>query len=231
LKEWEQIPPSAQQRLIYGDKLSDVKSVGTNAKLLLGIYNYEWDLGENIWSYLNRIREANPAIWERTFAVEIPNEGCGYADGVAVIPRNSQELLLENLNIGENISILARQRVCYGKSDIVDRHLQRKLAEDICRKYGFPKPSHSLKELNEIQRKLLSIVRFEVLHPTVIFLETPYQGIRPEEADTIRKCMYGLAEKHIKIVYFSQSLENMARDCREIWQVYENKVQNLTPFE
>jgi ABC-type sugar transport system ATPase subunit len=229
-KEWDRISPSVRQRLQYGDNLSDVKRGERDAKLFLGIYDYEWDPRQNIWNYLEWLRQENRDLWERMFPANLPCEGDGYVDGVAVIPRNSQNMLLENLSIGENITILARERVCYGATNIVNRRLQRKLAETVCEKFGLPRPSRTVGSLNEAQRKILSIVRFEILRPSVIFLEMPYQGVAPEHAKLIERCLYALAEKNIKVVYSSQSQEAMAADCREIWHIHHGKVQNMPPF-
>jgi ABC-type sugar transport system ATPase subunit len=230
LKEWDSIPPTALQRLRYGDNLSDVKRDGENAKLFFGIYDSGLDPRQDIWSYLEWIRAENLGLWGRMLAVDVPEAGSGYKNGVAVIPRDSQNLLLENLSIGENLSILAKTRVCYGGSSVVNRRLHRKLVESVCERYGFPKPSKPISALDEGQRKILSIARFEILRPSVMFLELPYQGIGPENVRRMRDCLYALAEKGIKIVYSAQSPEAMAGDCREIWHVHHGKVQNMTPF-
>ncbi len=213
VREWEEMPENLLEKLRQGSLF--YKRAKEKAGFpFLGMYDYEWDSQNSFWDYLNRVRENNAGLWKRYFpGTLLPERGVGYRQGIAVIPGDSKELLLDNLSVGENLTIAAGNRVNYGRTFIINPRLCKKLAEGFCASHQLPE---RMEELTNVQRKILSIGRFEILRPRVIFLELPYQGISLDELPQLHRYLYSLAEKGISIVYFSQSMEMLQENCTGI---------------
>ena len=85
-------------------------------------------------------------------------------------------------------------------------------------------------ELDRAQRRILFFYRFEVAKPKTMFIDCPYIGLGLEETVRVRRYLEGLAKKGIQIVYFSQSMEELQEDCREIIGSYDGKRHQSTGF-
>ena len=227
VKEWDKMPEGLLEKLRQGNFL--YKRVREQAKFsFTGMYDYEWDTQNGFWDYLERVKEGNPDIWGQYFPnTELPEKGVGYQNGVAVIPGDSKELLLDNLDVRQNLTITARNRINYGKTNIINPRLQKKLTDGFLTEYGLPE---RLDELTDVQRKIVSIGRFEILRPRIIFLELPYQGISLDELPQLHQYLYHLAEKGIRIVYFSQLIEMLEENCSVIIRTRNGKSAKTDTF-
>lgn len=213
LKEWTIVPDSVREKLRYGNFFQMQGRRTETEKYFIGLYDYEWDLRYDFWEYLRCVRRDNPQFWEQYLSASIPDSGVSWRDGTAVIPRNSQNMLLENLDVGSNLTIAAAQRVTYSHTGIIKERMQRKVEEVFCKEQNLERTDIPVRNLSPLQKKILSIARMVILKPAVIILELPYQGIGLEEIPRLRAYLMQLAKKGIKIVHFSKTLENMREDC------------------
>lgn len=230
LKEWYGITAEVREKLKYGNFFQMQKQERRTEKNFIGLYDYEWDLQSGFWIYLHTLRKRNPQVWGQYCKVSPPEAGVGYRDRVAVVPKNSQNMLIESLGIGENLTIAAGSRISYGHSSVINPRLQKKVEESFYRNQLLEGHRKRVDSLSDLQKKILSIARFEILRPTVIFLELPYAGISMEEIPVLQEYLNGLVHKGIKIIYFAQSLEHMLLDCSVIIQTQNGQSAKIDTF-
>lgn len=224
VKEWSrEIPEEVFRQLKYGSFFAWQGQTKELERNFIGLYDYEWDVQYSFWEYLSCIRENNPEIWDEFLGGELPKEGIGYFNGAAVIPGNSQELLFGELTIGQNLTIGALKRVNYGKSPFVKRRIQRKMEEIYYDAQQIPKKETDIRNLTGLQRKILSVERFAILRPSIIFLEFPYYDVGLAQVEELRGYLTSLVKRKIKVVYFSKTLESMMLDCSVILHTQDGK--------
>lgn len=211
-KESGSITDAVRERFVEGVPRSCwQKKSGEEQRLFTGLFDYEWELSDNIWAYLHRVRESSPEIWERYIAVDIPETGAGFTGSTAVIPGGSGDMLLANLSIGENLTIAIPGRTAYG--GVISRRLQKRLTESFYNEIHLDPSVHHIEELSKVQKKILSVARFGLAKPEAILLDSPYSGLNAQE---LRAYLVSLVKKGIRILYFSKIWETMQRDCRVI---------------
>lgn len=230
LKEWTKVSDSIREKLRHGDFFRGRKGRQEEGKYFIGLYDYEWDLRYDFWEYLRRVKLHNPQIWEQYFAGGIPDSGISRIGRTVVVSKNSQDMLLENLSIGDNLTIAASKRVTFCHTGIVKKRMQRKVEEVFCKEHHLTKMDIPVRELSALQRKILSIARFEILKPALILLELPYQGIDMDERPKLQSYLVRLALKGIRIVYFSKTMENMLDDCKVIIRTQNGMSAKIDTF-
>ncbi len=218
LKEWWEVSPKVRERLRSGVLFSPDRRKSGDAKerLFTGLYDYEWECADDIWEYLRRVKRNEPQVWKEHLNLEIPESGDGRKGGSVVIPAHSEEKLLPNLTVEENLTIAMGSRIAHGKYGCIYPRLQRNLVENFCRENGFEKTKERISDLSRVQRKILSVSRFALAKPQAILLDSPYGDLNAREEEQFREYLLGLARRGIKIFYFSRSRESMELDCRII---------------
>lgn len=230
LKEWTRVPDSVREKLRYGNFFRVGNRKASDEKHFIGLYDYEWDLRLDFWEYLKCVEYHNPRIWEQYLAAAVPDSGVSWRDRTVVIPRNSQDMLFENLSIGENLTMAASKRVTYTHTGIIKGRLQRKAEEVFFRELDLKRTDFHVRDLSAVQRKILSIARLEILKPLVIILELPYQGVSMDEIPILQSYLIRLARKGIKIVYFSKTLETMSEDCSMVIRTQNGTSAKIDTF-
>lgn len=216
LKEWR-MPDKTVKGYLTGQMGSAFPAAAdTQPGQLIGMFDYEWKMENSIWQYVGKIRQENRSVWDRFCAATIPADGESFDGSTAVIVRESGELLLEKLSIDENIILTIPKRLCRSKYGLVNQKLVRKITEDFYQLADLDRGSVSIQDLNRMQRKILSVYRFEVAKPRTIILENPYWGMNVEEMIMFRSYINRLCSKGIKIICFARALEEIRDDCRVI---------------
>lgn len=218
VKEWGLMTDAQREKLANGDLffLHNGQKEKSNSRIFTGIYDYDWEMSEGIWKFLKYVKEKNPEIWDKYIGAEIPGDGKVYEKDTVIIPRDSADMLLENLSIGENLTILAGRRIATGKYGVIHKKYQQILEEDFYRRMHLKPSVKRVNELSLLQRKILFVSRFELLHPKIIILESPYGDMDWEEMADFEHYLQGLVEKGIRIIYVAQNLERMTQDCHHI---------------
>lgn len=214
IKEWGRLDENLRTQMSTGDIFFHrTRNSGQQEGLLTGMYDYEWEMSDGIWKYLSKVKEDSPEIWETYIGGSVPEEGEVHPGKTVIIPKYSGEMLLDNLSIGDNLTIAAGRRIAHGKYGFIHRRLQRRLVHDFYKKYNINPGIKHVHELTKVQRKILSVARWEITKPETIFLEMPYLEMNSEEAVEFREYLSALARKGIRIIYLSKSKESMYTDC------------------
>lgn len=219
LKEWENPSESVMEKLRCVNFFQSTAAAGYE-KRLIGIYDYEIDLGSSFWNFLKLVKENNREIWEKYIPISLPADGEAFSQGTVIIPRNSQNLLLKDLTIGENLTIAAKERISHGKEGVIIKRLEKRVVESFYREHEIPNEAMYVEQLSNLQRKILSIARWELTKPKTIVLELPYQSVGSTDSPYLRDYLFRLAQKGIRIIYFSKVIENMQEDCNLIIQTH-----------
>lgn len=220
LMEWSKINDHIREKLRYQsaspDSLSRHLGKSKGSRCFFGLYDYEWEMHDGLWEYLNFVKNHNRKIWENEINADIPDKGCSHKNETVLIPRNSAEYLLKNLSIEDNLIISVPDRVSKGRGGIINKNICRYITRKFFEQTGIDPEKNTVEELNGIERKILSIYRWELAHPKVIFLESPYGGMNLEETCLLRNYLNKLSKKGIRIICFSKSLDDLKKDCKKI---------------
>ena len=216
MKEWPGLTPHVEELLRGSELHRNEGALAKGVRPFLGIYDYAWERQENFWAYLRRLRDENPEIWREQLHMEIPEDGCCRSGGAVVIPEGSEDMLLGNLNLADNIILLCASRVAANGLRLIRRHVLRSMEARFRRRFGLAAGVRSVGELDRVNRKILSIYRFALLHPDTMVLESPYAGMVSDEVERLRRYLRELAEGGMRIVCFSKSSDMLSADCASV---------------
>lgn len=223
-KEWtKEIPEAVFEQLKYGRFFARLGRQKELERHFIGLYDYEWDIQHSFWEYLSCVKESSGQIWNEFLGGEVPCEGTGYFKGTAVVPGNSQDMLFEDLSIGQNLTIAAAKRVNAEHGFFINRRIQRKMEEAYYASQKLVAGEKEIGKLNGLQKKILSIERLAILRPSILFLELPYYDVGFAQIGELRSYLAGLVKRNIKVVYFSKTRERMMLDCKIIIQTKDGK--------
>ncbi|MCD7955731.1 MAG: ATP-binding cassette domain-containing protein [Lachnospiraceae bacterium] len=238
LKEWGRADERIRHRLrrpAGGTKTTEadktkIPSLTESTGHFLGMYDYEWEMEDGIWHYLSFVRRQNPIFWEKEVGAHIPRQGESFCKGTAVIPLNSGESLVENLDIADNLLLPIPHRAGRGPGGVIPLNIRRNVAGKFYRTTGIDPDRTQICDLNRIQRKILSIYRWELAHPEIMILESPYSGLTQEEIRALRAYLRGAAKRGIRILYFSKSPDDMREDCEKVILTQNGKNAKIATF-
>ena len=143
---------------------------------ILGIYDENWPMGKPLTSYLRDLVENAPIS-----KPDLKEKDLKMIREAAYVPYDSQELLVEDKEIGWNL-MLAASRLTGTRFGLVQGHMERFLAREFCRKFGLD-PEITIPELTPGQKKLLCLNRISWLHPRLILLESPLSPFEENERE------------------------------------------------
>ncbi len=229
LKEWGQIDEHI--RLCLRRPAGGTAAAGIETTYgFLGMYDYEWEMEDGIWQYLSFVRRQNPLFWEKEVGAHIPEQGCSFRKDTVVIPVNSGENLVSNLDIADNLLLPIPHRIGRGPGGMIPANIRRNILERFYRTTGIDPDKTQIGDLNRIQRKILSIYRWELAHPQIMILESPYSGLMPEEIRSLRIYLQGVAKRGIRILYFSKTPDDMREDCENVILTQNGKNAKIATF-
>jgi ABC-type sugar transport system ATPase subunit len=215
LMEWHEIN-DLSRNLLKTHQIKEKETSIKDKKEILGLFDYEWMIERGIWDYLNCIFSDNEALWRETIAVEIPKPRQSLHRTVAVIPRESSEQLIRKLEIGDNIILTIPERISKSDYGYINKKLKANIVQQLYSLLEIDPSVTSIKNLNRVQRKILSAYRFEIAKPKVMIFESPYWGMDADETKQFRGYLRHLCNKNIRVICFSKSLEELQKDCKEI---------------
>lgn len=184
---------------------------------ITGFYDYEWKTGRTVWGYLSRLNKEKTSLYEAVFGTDLPAEGEGMRKKLAVIPRESSEQLIEALSIRDNIILTIPDRISRNRYGYIQKKMKKNITDCFYQKTGIPDHIEKIKQLSRVQRKILSVYRYEIARPEVMVFENPYWGMDMEEIIRFREYVCSLADKGIKIIFFSNSFGELEYDCSDIF--------------
>jgi len=216
LMEWDYYDDAVKSILFQQVEYRKEFNMNPMEKMFLGLYDYYWGMDKNIWEYLDSLKKDNPGYWDNYLNVKLLKPGLYYDGETVIIPKESSSFLLNNFGIVDNIAITIPKRIGKSKYGILRKKYAIKVAKDFYKIIGVADKMKSIEDLNNVQKKILSIYRWEVARPKVIILEYPYIAMDIAEIEILRNYLKHVALKGIHIVCFSNSLEEMKYDCNII---------------
>lgn len=228
-KEWHGLTDDVRECLKNGSFLEKNKQITENVeKNFIGLYDYEWEEANNIWRFLEVFRVNNPKEWRQWLDADIPEYGNGIKNRTVIVTRDSADCLLKNLSIGENLTIALTDKI--GVVGVIKRNLQKRLEKNYYEEQRLECSAKRVKDLTRVQRKILSIARWELKKPAVMILESPYSGMNQEEEVQIRTYLQKLHRKGIRIIYFSKNPEDFTKDCSKMIYTNNGKSAKINTF-
>lgn len=194
----------------------------------LGLYDYEWETEREFRNYLVLLRRENETLWNAEIRAELPEKGFVAGHGTVLIPQDSAEKLLMNLSVADNLILPIPRRVSRSSVGWIPGHIEKNIADRFYAVTGVDALKTEIRELDRVERKILSIYRWAASHPQVLILERPYSGFHPEEVQRIRSFLQALEQNGIQIIYFSKAFDEMQLDCEKILISHNGRSAKMT---
>lgn len=141
------------------------------------------------------------------------------------IPENA---MLENMDIQQNICVGIYQKVSV--ASIIQEQRVKNVIEHFYESYGVSPKKNNIAELTEMEKKMLVLYRYELLHPQILVIQEPFIGMNDMEIKKIWKVFLRLAEKKITLLLFSESLLQLKDICKNVI-VYEKGGKTMMKTE
>lgn len=200
------------------------------SRSFLGLYDYEWEMEDGLWPYLRSVREYNPAAWGTWIAAAVPENGESRCGNTIVIPANSEELLFENLSVADNLILPIQGRVGKTFAGIIQKNIRANVAEHFYRQTGIPRTKIAVGQLTRVQKKILSICRWELEKPEIMIFESPYGGMTAQERTVLRRYLQDISLRGTRVICFSKSMEELRRDCGTIVVTQNGRSARIATF-
>lgn len=200
----------------------DKSNPGEDARAvpIVGIFDFYWDSKATVHNFMKTFCEWNKDIWNRYINMEVPEERVYHQGNTVFIPENSAKLLIEPLSLAQNLAIAIPYRTS-GKTGVLRKRVLQVLLRDFQQMIGVAPSVTRLDQLNLMQKKILSIYRWELTHPKTIFLENPFLGMDVNETENMMQYLQLLKNRGIHLVMYSKQLEEMELICDIILQSKE----------
>lgn len=170
----------------------------------------------NVRDYLCAFRNQNPEYWESTFAFPIPPEGQCAGEGIVLIPKESAHMLPANLSVEDNIILTIPERIRRNGIGSISSRLSRAAAREFYRITGIDINKRHVNQLTLLERKILSIYRWEQHKPNLLVLAIPHYGMDRPECAHLDRYLLHLVEKGIRLLILSDSIQELQLLCRHI---------------
>ncbi|NLO85077.1 MAG: ATP-binding cassette domain-containing protein [Clostridiales bacterium] len=212
LKEWTGLTDNLRQRL-RSNAYSGMFSQRSPNPNIVGLVDYERTSRDSLWQAMRTIREENRDVWDAYVGGEIPPEGESWADGTALIPRESASMLLSNLTVKQNLMLPLKNRVSNGKFGYIAPAIEDRLNREFCSYMNITQAKQIVAQLTRVQRKILSIYRWALQKPKVMILENPLSSFSAQEQEILREYLDQMQSNGIKVVFVGRSVEQFQMDC------------------
>lgn len=157
--------------------------------------------------YLREFCRCSPGCWRQICGVPIPAKEELYArGGVALVPRESANLLVENLSIEDNVILTIPDRVERGRWGNIPSRLSQAAASGFYRATGIDAGKRRPGELTLVERKILSIYRWEQRKPGLMVLAIPHYGMDRLEGAQLDWYLLHLVDRGIRLLILSDSI-------------------------
>ena len=171
----------------------------------------------DVRDYLREFCRCSPGCWERICGVPIPAaEGLCERGGVALVPRQSANLLAENLSIEDNVILTIPDRIERGRWGYIPSRLSRAAASGFYRATGIDAGKRRPGELTLVERKILSIYRWEQRRPGLMVLAIPHYGMDRLEGAQLDRYLLHLVDRGIRLLILSDSMQELRPLCERI---------------
>lgn len=212
LKEWQGTLCNRVRLYEYAARAEKADGGFQGRGRLLYILDYGWDSKYSVFSFLKMFRKDYPKIWADYTGDWQPQEERYYDGRHVIIPQDSGERLLETLTIEDNLAICIPKRAGRLGGSVINQRMFRVLVNDFFKLLGRKRPVRYISQLDHVERKILSIYRWELAHPSCIFLENPFWGLDIHESMILRSYLTRLKNKGLCLIIFSKNKEEITGD-------------------
>lgn len=209
LMEWNYVEQDILERRDSTGTVSD-------DRMLEGIFDYNWTMDRSIWDYLRTVKEKNEIFWKENIELDLLPEGCYYEGKTVLIPKESAMLLLDNMEIRQNATLAIKKRISRNPIGYISDHLVDNITEEFYRITGIRRSRKYPSELSYVERKILSVYRWEIAKPETILFEYPYWGMDLKDSEIFCRYLLHLTTKGIRVLWFSTSLYELRKNCNRI---------------
>lgn len=194
------IPQSTYENIEKG-----IQTVKSNSKSIIGFTEFVWNSSFEFTNYWDIMKNQN----------EYYNFGdLEMGKNAFFIPENSALSLIPSLNISNNVCVCIYPRISNG--GIINRSLMEFVMKEFYLTTGISSEIKLPDELSYFEKKIVSIYRYELLHPRYMLFENPFFGLDEISCDLLRNYFAHLVNMNIKIIIFSNSYQELKKTCDEI---------------
>ena len=118
----------------------------------------------------------------------VPRKNEWFRDGIALIPRDSASRLLNNLSVAENLALAIPERVARSRFGHISKPMLHMVANRFYEETGVDPGKQRISQLSLVERKLLSVYRWEQAKPKLMILQEPFYGL--DSAESTRLNIY-----------------------------------------
>ena len=233
-KEWS-APEENRERIrerlrqdIYGKSTDPAGSRRHSGDGLLGLYDDEWEQREELWEYIQAVKENNPEIWKQYINAELPGRREQSGKEAVLVPMEAAEMLFPNLSLADNIILAVPERVSGSRYGIIKKSIKENITRGFYERFQIKDNISSMEELSRVYKKILAIYRWELAKPKVIFLENPYNGLTGDEKKIMTDYLWELENRKIRVILLSGSIENLKEACGKIIVTKNGKSAKIT---
>jgi ABC-type sugar transport system ATPase subunit len=185
-------------------------------RLFEAFYDYQWKPTEGMWEYLQYVEKNNRIFWQEQVRLAHVQEGIYASGGVVYIPRESAYMLFDNLDICQNVIMAVRERLGKGWIGYISDEMTETIARGFYRLAGLDEHVTNTDKLTYVQRKILSVYRWEISKPKAIVMEVPFWGMDIDDTTAFCQYMRHLVEKEIRVIWLSQDYALVKQYCSRI---------------
>lgn len=178
---------------------------------IIGIIDHYPDLSTSFYDYVNCFCQKNQAV----FTHATIQQACA-PDSLTFywIPENSDSCLLENLSIADNL-LMPRYPRLSGICGYIKEELKQYCEEDFRALLRLPSLP-PLKDLSQLQKRILSIDRFALPGTDVLFIDSPFMNLDFGGQSYMYQFLLSLSKKGIAVFISSRQADILYNFCTDI---------------
>ncbi len=150
------------------NKEPGVQTEKANSKSIIGFMDVVWNSKQEFTRYWNNIKTLNKIYFDKTEEFQI-------GKNAYFIPENSALSLIPSLDISNNVCICIYPRI--SKWGILNHSLMEFVMKEFYLTTGISSKKKTTDEFSYFEKKLVSIYRYELLHPQYMLFENPFFGL------------------------------------------------------
>lgn len=239
LKEWRGIHDQVRQILRDGlavrreyrvpcGSSDSIRSMEDPERFLFGLYDREWEMREEIWTFLRFVKTYNRELWERYLNAQIPPDHTCLKGDTVVIPADSALQLPEHLSVTDHLILPLKKRLAVPVFGFIRKRVIQNVENQFHKVTGIDPKGKMPGELTLTERKILSIFRYTLQRPRILILENPYAGLNIEEIYILKSFLRNLRSNGVFIVCYSRDRQRLTEDCFAILETRGGKEGKMT---
>lgn len=183
---------------------------------ITGVIDHSPDSTQNFYDYMTSFCRQNQAV----FTYGSLSENMKLQDhGFRWIPENSSSCLLENLSIADNL-LLPRYPKISGICGYIRKDVKAYCEKEFLSVLQLPAASQaipkSIKNLNQLQKRILSIYRFAIPGTKALFIESPFANLDFAGQTFMHQLLVNISHSGIAVFVISRQVETTKRFCTDI---------------